>query len=94
MNYLLIRTAQEAMMKGTIRTIDHGAGRIELTTAYGPVHVYFVPAMIKGLKAGDTVAVAVELDPISPDAGAAYERDKEERSTGATTDHRDMKTAQ
>jgi hypothetical protein len=74
----------------TISKIDHSSGRIELTTEKGPVHVYFVPETIKNLKAGDKVEVALELQKGSSNAGAAYERDMEERFPHTTKPDEDI----
>ena len=52
--------AGEPMMKGTISTIDHASGKIELQTDQGPVQVYFAPDTVKNLKEGDQVALELE----------------------------------
>ena len=52
--------ADEPMMKGTIRKIDHDSGKIELKTDMGTSQVYFAPKEIKNLKEGDQVAVELE----------------------------------
>ncbi len=50
----------EPMMRGTITSIDHDTGKIELKTDMGTSQVYFAPQSIKNLKEGDKVAVELE----------------------------------
>jgi hypothetical protein len=93
-----IRADQEAKMKGTISTINHVNSRVEITTDKGPVQIYFVPEMIKDLKAGDKVEVALELEKISSNTGTAheqgmgavYKRDMEERFPHTTKPDEDI----
>ena len=50
----------EPTMRGTISTIDHETGKIELKTDMGTSQVYFAPRSIKNLKEGDQVLVELE----------------------------------
>jgi hypothetical protein len=52
--------AGEPMMKGTISSIDHASGKIELKTDQGPAQVYFAPEEIKNFKEGDQVVLELE----------------------------------
>ena len=54
------RAGGEPLMKGTISSIDHDSGKIELQTAQGPAQVYFAPDTVKNLKEGDQVALELE----------------------------------
>ena len=54
------RAGGEPTMRGTISTIDHETGKIELKTDMGTSQVYFAPQSIKNLKEGDQVMVELE----------------------------------
>src|SRR5262249_46212271 len=52
--------ADQPIMKGAIRKIEHDSGKIELQTDQGPAQVYFAPEQVKNLKEGDQVALELE----------------------------------
>jgi hypothetical protein len=54
------RAGGEPLMKGTISSIDHDSGKIELKTDQGPAQVYFAPDAVKNLKEGDRIALGLE----------------------------------
>ena len=54
------RAGGEPTMRGTITSIDHETGKIELKTDMGTSQIYFAPQSIKNLKEGDQVALELE----------------------------------
>jgi hypothetical protein len=81
--------ADEPVMRGTISSIDHTSGKIELRTDKGPSRVYLAPEALKNLKAGDQVAL--ELKTAIPNQ-EAYERDMEQRFPTTTKPEVDIPT--
>lgn len=47
----------EASLQGTINSIDHTTGKIELKTDKGTSELYFPPDTIKNFKAGEQVVL-------------------------------------
>jgi hypothetical protein len=50
----------EASMRGTINSIDHSTGKIELKTDKGASQLYFTPDAVKNFKEGEQVMVELE----------------------------------
>jgi hypothetical protein len=74
--------AGEPKMKGTISSIDHDSGKIELKTDQGPAQVYFAPNAVKNLKEGDQVAL--ELETSKKEAKEMHHMSKKTTSTTST----------
>jgi len=50
----------EALMHGTIHSIDHATGKVELKTDKGTAQLYFTPDSVKNFKEGEQVTVELE----------------------------------
>jgi hypothetical protein len=47
----------EASVQGTINTIDHTTGKVEVKMNKGTTELYFIPDSIKNFKAGEQVVL-------------------------------------
>ena len=50
---------EEMTITGTISKIDRATGKVEVVTEQGLALIYFAPASVKDLTAGDQVALAL-----------------------------------
>ena len=79
--------ADEALLQGTISTIDPTRGRIELITERGLVTVYLSPEQLQDLEEGDQVTIHRAMT-----EQEAYERDMEQRFPHTAQPNEDIPT--